>query len=196
MALFSTAYWAPISYYLLSAQSNWVRIERHESYQKQSYRNRCTILSANGPLSLVVPILRPHDCSIKEARIDYSIPWQHTHWRAIEAAYRSSAYFEEYSQQIQEVYCNEIPFLFDLNIKIWELSLNLLDITVQWSLSDHFAPLLCETNDFRDRIHPKAKHLPEGIGFEPYFQVFGHKYGFIPNLSILDLIFNEGRFPL
>lgn len=201
MALFSTAYWAPVSTYRLAAQCDIVEIEQHERYQKQSYRNRCTILSANGPLSLVVPVLRPHDCGIRDIRIDYSKPWQKTHWRAIEAAYRSSPFFEEFGADVHEVYTTAFPFLFDLNIKVWEVSLALLGVSFPWILTERFMPPSgaqvgmganesVHTQDFRYAIHPKAKRKPEGLALEPYFQVFGYKFGFVPDLSVLDLIFN------
>ena len=190
MALFSTAYWAPVSYFALAAQSDLVEIEQHERYQKQSYRNRCTILSANGPLSLVVPVLRPHDGGIRDARIDYSKPWQQMHWRAIEAAYRSSAFFEEFSTEIQQIYKREVPFLFDLNIKLWELSQALLGVSFVWSVTKSFSPPSERTDDYRFTIHPKVKCKSEGLACKPYFQVFAQKFGFVPDLSVLDLIFN------
>jgi len=193
MALFSTAYWAPISYYQLAAQSDFVQIEQHEFYQKQSYRNRCTILTANGPLPLVVPILRPHHCIIRDVRIDYSKPWQKIHWRAIEAAYRSSAFFEEYHADIQRVYTQEIPFLFDLNTQLWALSQHLVGISFSWDVTNHFSRPSGRQDDYRFMIHPKEKRKPEGLALHPYFQVFAHKFGFVSDLSILDLIFNEGR---
>lgn len=198
MALFSTAYWAPLSYYQLAAQSEVVLIEQHERYQKQSYRNRCTILSANGPLSLVVPVLRPHECGIREIRIDYSKPWQKVHWRAIEAAYRSSPFFEEYSEDVYAIYKVAFTFLFDLNTKVWETSQMLLGVSFPWGLTERFAPpfkkdsLECPCDDYRYLLHPKAKRKPDEFAFTPYFQVFGHKFGFVPHLSVLDAIFNVG----
>jgi hypothetical protein len=176
----------------MAAQSSFVQIEQYERYQKQSYRNRCTILSANGPLSLVVPVLRPHDSFIRDIRIDYSKPWQQLHWRAIEAAYRSAAFFEEYSAEIHKVYRKEVPFLFDLNISLWELSQHLLGISSTWNVSEQFMPFSNSADDYRFSIHPKAKHKQEGLVFQSYFQVFAHKFGFIPDLSILDLILNKG----
>jgi len=190
MALFSTAYWAPVSYYQLAAQAQFVQIEQYEHYQKQSYRNRCTILSANGPLSLVVPVLRPHQCGIKDVRIDYSKPWQQSHWRTIEAAYRSSPFFEEFNTDIHEIYQIKTPFLFDLNIKIWELSQVLLSVSFPWELTELFVPLSNSIDDYRFLIHPKMKCCQESS--QLYFQVFAHKFGFTPDLSILDLIFNKG----
>ena len=190
MALFSTAYWAPTSYYLLATQSNRVQIEQYEFYQKQSYRNRCTILSANGPLSLVVPILRPHQRLIRDIRIDYSKPWQRIHWRAIEAAYRSAAYFQEYHQEVLALYQRETPFLFDLNLQTWELGRKLLALALPWSFTASFAPVANHSDDYRNQIHPKRNRL---ISLQPYFQVFANKFGFVPDLSILDLIFNEAK---
>jgi len=193
MALFSTAYWAPISYYQIAAQSDVVQIELHERYQKQSYRNRCTILSANGPLSLVIPILRPHEGFIRDVRIDYSKKWQQVHEGAIAAAYRSSAYFEEFSAQIKEVYRQKPPFLLDLNTKVWELSLELLGASFPWGFTERFEAPSEGVTDYRFVIHPKAKSKRFGLALKPYFQVFVHKFGFVPDLSILDLLFNEGQ---
>lgn len=191
MALFSTAYWAPISYYQIAAQSDFVHIELFERYQKQSYRNRCIVLSANGPLSLVIPILRPHDGFIRDIRIDYSKPWMQTHWRAIEAAYRSSAYFEEFAPEISQVYNKEHPFLLDFNTKVWELSLTLLGASIPWGFTERFTPPSNNSDDYRSAIHPKAKNKPDNLTLQPYFQVFAHKYGFVPDVSILDLICNN-----
>ena len=192
MALFSSAYWAPIFYFQLAAQSDLVQIEQHERYQKQSYRNRCLILSANGPLALTVPILRPHDTFIKDARIDNSKPWRHTHWRAIEAAYRSSAYFQEFREDIYSIYKKEIPYLFDLNLQTWKLALKLLACSYPWALTSSFEPVSNRCGDYRDQIAPKKERRPEWPAYKNYFQVFAKKFGFVPDLSILDLIFNEG----
>ena len=192
MALFSVAYWPPVSYYRLAAKAPIVSIEQYEFYQKQSYRNRCIILSANGPISLIVPILRPHHSIIKDIRIDYSKPWQQMHWRSIESAYRSSAFFEEFGGEIREVYKREVTFLFDWNLKLWALSLSLLDLRISWAVTELFIPISKMAEDYRFLIHPKEKRKPEGLAFEPYYQVFAHKFGFFPDLSILDLIFNEG----
>ena len=190
-ALFSTAYWAPVSYFLRARQYGGICLEQHERYQKQSYRNRCTILSANGPLHLTIPILRPHDVPIREARIDYSKPWQQMHWRAIQAAYGTSAYFEEFAQDVQALYLKETPFLFELNLQSLEMAQALLGERFSLRLSENFVPEGGEA-DFRFSIHPKMKNEPQGLVLSPYFQVFATKFGFVPNLSILDLIFNQG----
>ena len=192
-ALFSTAYWAPVSYFMRVRQYESLCIEQHERYQKQSYRNRCTILSANGPLHLTIPVLRPHDVSIREARIDYAKPWQQMHWRAIEAAYGASAYFDEFAGDVQALYLKETPFLFDLNLQSFEIAQSLLGERFSLRLSEDFAPVGREA-DFRFSIHPKEKNEPQGLVLFLYFQVFATKFGFTPNLSVLDLIFNQGSF--
>ena len=192
-ALFSTAYWAPVSYFMRAGQYDGMCIEQHERYQKQSYRNRCTILSGNGPLHLTIPIRRPHDIPIREAMIDYSKPWQQMHWRAIQAAYGASAYFEEFAGDVQALYKEEIPFLFDLNMKSLEIAKSLLGLGLSLRLSEHFEAEGGEV-DFRFSIHPKAKNEPQGLVLSPYFQVFAAKFGFTPNLSILDLLFNQAGF--
>ena len=192
MALFSTAYWAPISYYQVAAQSDFVQIEQCEYYQKQSYRNRCLILSANGPLVLTVPVLRPHQVPIKEIRIDYSVPWRQRHMRAMEAAYRSSAYYEEYCGDIFSLYEEQTAFLFDLNLRSWEIALKVLEQPFSWELTAAYEPATDLSRDYRNRIHPKRECRPDKPAYTPYFQVFAHKWGFVPDLSILDLLFNRG----
>ena len=192
MALFSTAYWAPISYYQLAAQSGAVQIEQCEQYQKQSYRNRCLILSANGPLALTVPVLRPHQAPIKEIRIDCSVPWRQKHVRAIEAAYRSSAYFEEYCGDIYSLYQKQTAFLFDLNVRSWEIALKLLGSSFLWELTTAFELATDLGVDYRNLIHPKKERRPDWPTCKPYFQIFAHRWGFVPDLSILDLLFNQG----
>ncbi|MCL1974108.1 MAG: WbqC family protein [Bacteroidetes bacterium] len=192
MALFSTAYWAPVSYYQIAVQSGLVQIEQYEQYQKQSFRNRCRILSANGPLTLTVPVLRPHQVSVKDVRIDNSVPWRQKHIRAIEAAYRSSPFFEEYSGDVFTLYQRETTFLFDLNRRSWEIGLKLSGVTLSWTLSRGFASVEGKDEDYRYLIHPKKERRPEWPACKPYFQVFAKKWGFVPDLSILDLLFNEG----
>jgi len=193
MALFAGAYWAPVSYYRLAVQAPLVQIEQHEHYQKQSYRNRCLILSANGPLALTVPVLRPHHVPIKEIRIDNSMPWRQKHLRAMEAAYRSSAYFEEFYGDVYALYKNETVFLFDLNLRSWEIALKLLEFSLPWELSAAFEPVTNQPWEYRYLIHPKKKPITEWLQPEGYFQVFAHKFGYNPDLSILDLLFNHGR---
>lgn len=116
-AIFSTAYLPPIQYIKSLIESDIVLIEKHETYLKQTYRNRCIILSANGPLALTIPIIKPFGNKTKtdEVVIDNSVKWKREHWRGIESAYRNSAFFEYVRDYLITFYENEWEFLFDFN---------------------------------------------------------------------------------
>lgn len=193
-SLLSTAYLPPVEYMSVIYRSDIVEIEQCENYQKQSYRSRCHIYSANGPLPLIIPVERSgtHSIPVKDIRIDYSRRWQQQHWRAIVSAYRMSPFFEYYEDDFAPFYTKEEPFLFDFNTKLTELLLSLTGIRKSISFTEIYRK---ETGtgvtDFRELIHPKRESLTEMKNGQ-YHQVFAHKSGFIPNLSSLDLLFNEG----
>ncbi len=193
-AVLTTAYLPPVDYFRVIAQSSSVKIEQHENYQKQSYRNRCYILSANGPLSLNIPVDRTFGCSlpIRDVRIDYSREWQKLHWRAIVSAYRSSPYFEHYCCLLEPFYTKKELFLFDYNCELLETICGVIDSRIKTGLTECFQRHY-NLNDYRYSIHPK-RESPLNFNNEKgrYFQVFAHKFGFIQNLSIIDLLFNEG----
>ncbi len=200
-SLLSTAYLPPIEYFAAIANSNKITIEREEIYQKQSYRTRCHIYSGNGILVLNVPVLRSsesgHKIPIKEIKIDYSKPWISQHKRGLEAAYKSSPFFEYYQDDIFSVIDKKETFLIDLNSKLTELFAELIgiDFNLIYTQSYHTANDGNSILDLRDRIHPKNKQesiLQELKIEKPYYQVFNSKQGFIPNLSIIDLLCNEG----
>ena len=208
-SLLSTAYFPPIEYFAVMANSKKVIIEKCEMFQKQSYRTRCHIYSANGLLVLTVPVKRDvaisndnaeagrtHKQFIDKVKIDYSKPWILQHKRALEAAYMTTPFFEYYKDDIFAVLDSGEPFLFDLNRKIIELFNELIGISTPIEFSSdwtEFPPVGC--TDFRAAIHPKSKeqNILENMQMtKPYYQVFSDKQGFIPNLSILDLLCNEG----
>ncbi|NDW18434.1 hypothetical protein D0T53_05825 [Dysgonomonas sp. 216] len=192
----STAYLAPVQYYKKLIAPTNVFIEQHENYIKQTYRNRCNILSANGvmPLSIPVEHQKSAKIQIKDIRITYQNNWQHLHWNAIISAYNSTPFFEYYKDDFRPFYEKKFEFLFDFNEGLRTLICELLDINtnnIQYTN-------LYETglqNDFREIIHPKKKTVdtdPEFIA-NSYYQVFAHKFGFTENLSIIDLLFNMGN---
>jgi hypothetical protein len=192
--LLSTAYFPPIHYMALLARSDEVLIEREENYVKQTFRNRCYILSANGPLALSVPVLlgSVHKTPLKDIRIDYSKRWQQIHTRGITSSYESSPYFIYYFDQIVKVINGNHKFLIDLNLESLETILRIAGLFTTVIYTEVFEPLLKEAYDFRYEITPK-KNIPATIfNLEGYFQVFKNKSGFVPGLSILDLIFNVG----
>ena len=197
--LLTTAYWPPVQAFCKMTGAATVLLEQHEHYVKQTYRNRCLIYSANGVLPLTVPVARTPGAKmpIRDVRIDYSEPWQRTHWRAIEAAYRSSAFFAYYADDFRPFYERQEIFLFDLNEKILRLALELAGLNVAVSFTEKFeAENLSQEGiyDGRYRITPKIP-FSEDKKFKPqnYYQVFSSRNGFAANLSILDLLCNEGN---
>jgi hypothetical protein len=191
--LLSTAYLAPVEYYLQMNNHPQVIIEKQCNYVKQTYRNRCVIASANGPQTLSIPIIKPDSpkCLTKDIRIAEHGNWRHLHWNAIVSAYNSTPYFEYYADDFRPFYEKRGEFLFDFNEELREKIGSLLAISPSVSYSSEyiFQPSVGEL-DLREAIHPKKGALIED--FRPYYQVFETKYGFQPNLSIIDLLFNMG----
>ncbi len=193
--LLSTAFFAPVQYYSKFLKYDEIYIEQFEHFNKQTYRNRCVIMGGNGPIQLVVPVVkgRGRKILIKDLKISYDIEWQRNHWRTIFSAYNSSPFFEYYKDDIQPFFETKLEFLFDFNLKIHETVCELLEIQNNTFLTTDFEKVPDETLNLRETISPKIS--PEiDLEFQPqkYTQVFFEKFGFVPNLSILDLIFNEG----
>jgi hypothetical protein len=189
--LVSTAYLPPVAYFSLLADADEALIEKEENYVKQTYRNRCCILSAHGPHILSVPVLQgsSHKTVVKEIRIDYSKRWQQVHLRAMIAAYRSSPYFDYYFESFDQIISAGHEYLLDLNIGLISLINSLLRIKTRITYTSHFEPVNSAPADFRYTVAPK-KH--EQRIYREYRQVFQHGKGFVPGLSIADLIFNMG----
>ena len=194
--LLSTAYFAPIHYFSKFLQFPSQIIERYDHYTKQTYRNRCNILGANGVLTLSIPVLKGsrHKTYVRDIRIDYSKNWQKFHWKGIESAYMHSPFFEFYLDEILQLLEKKHSFLLELNLEILDFLLDTLEIKADYKLSNDFIESTPELlYDFREIIHPKKKSEEDShYHSEPYPQVFSDRFGFKENLSILDLIFNEG----
>lgn len=188
-----------------------VWLEARENFQKQSYRNRCHICSSGGRESLSFPVVHKngtHQLPITEIEVDYSTPWVMQHKRAIVSAYGTSAYFEYYRDELFGILDSRPAHLFELNLSIIGFFLEKTGIRADLKLTaDYVRPASRpgtdassvilegrEMTDYREVIHPKRPNaIMERLGLQkPYFQVFASKYGFIPNLSIMDLLFNEG----
>lgn len=199
MSIFlSSAYLAPVEYYTKLLDSQALYLEKYDNYVKQSYRNRCTVLSANGTIPLSVPIEKPETlkCLMKDIRVSDHGNWQHLHWNAIVSAYNSTPFFEYYRDDFQPFYEKKHKFLFDLNEELREMICRLLDIDCEVKLTENYiAEVSPNDKDFRDAIHPKKdwKLVSSDFQPEPYYQVFDQKFGFTPNLSIIDLLFNMGN---
>ncbi|MDL2266246.1 WbqC family protein [Parabacteroides sp. OttesenSCG-928-G21] len=191
-AYLSTAYLAPVQYYCKLYAYPQIRIEKHENYIKQSYRNRCIIAGANGPLSLSIPIVKPDTlkCPTKDIRISDHGNWRHLHWNALVSAYNMSPFFEYYEEDFAPFYERKYTFLFDFNEELRQLICSLLDIDSDVIYTNDYLPEV--PNDFRERIRPKHEGID--LNFQPaaYYQVFQERHGFLPNLSIVDLLFNMG----
>ena len=168
-ALLSSAYLAPVEYYAWMLAADEVLLEQHDHYVKQTYRNRCIIAAADGPLSLTVPIVKPETekCEMKDIRISDHGNWRHLHWNALKSAYRMSPFWEYYEDDYsEEEYSRTTDF----------------SKTVEPSIQD-----------LREVIHPKKEIASDGkFKVLPYYQVFQERQGFLPNMSIMDLLMNMG----
>jgi hypothetical protein len=189
--LVSSAYLPPVSYFSIISKAEEVLIEREENYMKQTYRNRCYILSSHGPQVLSIPVLLGsiHKTPVKNIRIDYSKRWQQVHLRAMIASYNSSPFFEFYFEYFRKIISKNHEFLLDLNMELAIVVLELLKIEKSLTYTDIFEPVEGKEYDFRYKITPKIK---SDFPVKEYFQVFNTGEGFIPGLSILDLLFNMG----
>ena len=216
-ALLSSTYFGPIQWYQKLNRYDECLIERHESFIKQTYRNRMLIPTTNGPLSLTIPTNHDISLSMKDIRISDHANWRHVHWNALLSAYGESPFFEYYQDDIRPFYEKKYEFLFDFNMETTAKMIELLDIRPKISVTDEY--VLSEERrvkseefnglanhkvqssnlkvqsivDFRDAIRPK-KPLPDPeFESKRYYQVYEQKHGFQPNMSILDLLFNEGN---
>ena len=230
-ALLSSTYFGPIQWYQKLNRYDECLIERHESFIKQTYRNRMIIPTTNGPLSLTIPTNHNTSLAMKDIRISDHANWRHVHWNALLSAYGESPFFEYYQDDIRPFFEKKYEFLFDFNMETTQKMIELLDIRPKISITEEYIQskeLKGESEeqdgeseeqkgeseafdsianhkvqsskfkvqsivDFRDAIRPK-KPLPDAE-FAPqrYYQVYEQKYGFQPNMSILDLLFNEGN---
>jgi hypothetical protein len=189
--LVSTAYLPPVEYVSLISRADEVLVEREENYLKQTYRNRCYILSAHGPQLLSVPVYLGslHKTPVKDIRIDYSKRWQQVHTGAMTASYNSSPYFEFYFENIEKIISKNHEFLLDLNMELIETLLEILKMKKTISYTTNFEPVWEMENDFRYKITPKEE---SPFTLKEYYQVFNNGEGFVPGLSIIDLVFNMG----
>ena len=189
--LLSTTYFGPIQWYQKLYRAESVQIERWESFQKQTYRNRCIIATTNGPQALTVPIERQFTINcIKDIRISDHGNWRHLHWNALHSAYGESPFFDYYQDDIRPFFEQRWDYLFDFNEAIREKMCELLDIQPKVDYSKEFT--VNYMKDYRMVIRPKNPEPDPDFTPKRYYQVYEQKHGFLPNLSILDLLFNMG----
>jgi len=195
-ALLSIAYLGPVQYFTKLLIHPLQIIECYDHYTKQTYRNRCNIMGANGILTLSIPVIKghAHKTHVRDIRIDYEKRWQKLHWRSIESAYRHSPFFEFYMDEFSPFYEQKYEFLIDLNAGLLEVVLHALGIEYRVAYSKAFIEAGTEDfADYRETIHPKRDPLSDPLFVPvPYRQVFAERLGFKANLSIIDLLFNEG----
>ncbi len=189
--ILTTAYLPPIRYFVVIAKNHDIYLEKFENYSKQSYRNRCTIVSANGSLNLVIPVKKTASVKvpITQVTIDNDYNWQTMHWRAIVSAYKKSPYFEYYEHEFSPFFRDSFDNLFEFNTQLMDKVIAILEINVNIYFTEKFIKFY-DSNDLRNSIHPKKES--DSAKFEYYNQVFINKQGFIPNMSIIDLLFNTG----
>lgn len=204
-ALLSSTYFGPIQWYQKLNRYDSILIEQHDSFVKQTYRNRCIIATANGSLALSMPTSPGNKdkndegmpTTVNSTIISDHGNWRHVHWNALKSAYGESPFFEYYADDIMPFFTERWTDLYSFNMDISRKMCELLDIEPNISLTDHYISREEAGDlgiaDFRDAIRPKHP-LPDP-DFEPrrYYQVYEQRHGFLPNMSILDLLFNMGN---
>ena len=190
MTLLYPTYFPNISSYIVMAHAEKLVFEVQDSYQKQTYRNRCYICGANGKLGLHIPVKysQKNRQNTSEILIDNSSNWQSIHWKSLESAYKTSPYFEYYQDDLVSLFTTKKESLLGFNLECIEIINSCLNLSIKYSKSLEFNK---EKQQKEYRYLVNARKESE-IKINPYIQVFQEKHGFINNLSILDLLFNEG----
>ena len=187
--IFPTAYLPSIEYVSLFLKTENASIELFETYQKQSCRTRTNVMTANGIQTLTIPVIKTNGnhTLTKDIEISYKESWQQIHLRCLESAYRKSAYFDYYFPYFEKIYKQKFNTLIELNDFCLKTILKILKVKKDYSFTTDFENIINE-NDYRISLSKGTNK----IEIKPYYQVFADRHGFIPNLSIVDLLFNEG----
>lgn len=196
--ILETQYFPPLQYIDKWLRFDTIWLEAYEHYVKGSYRNRCHIATSHGLIRLSIPLLKGKNeqMPIREVRISYDQPWQKQHWSSIESAYHRAPLFEHYSDYLMPYFNKKVVFLFDWNLELLQLVIRLLKLPPKLQLTSEYQESgTADLIDFRGGIHPKPQYQQADPWFEskPYPQVFQDRLGFLPNLSILDLLFCKGK---
>lgn len=189
--LLHPTYFPSIANFVAILKADTVTFEVHDNYQKQTYRNRAFIYAANGKLLLNIPVHHTQNNRqlYKNIKIAYTSNWQSLHWKSIQSAYYSSPFFEFYADDLQPLFEKKEPFLMDFNQKCLNVILDCLQLKLDITTSTTFEKHPMHCTDLRALVNHRKETAQD---FEPYKQVFDDKHGFLANLSILDLLFNEG----
>lgn len=190
--LIHPTYFPSISHFAAIVQAESITFETDDNFQKQTNRNRMYIYSANGIQLLNIPIKHSNTVhqKFRDVELETAFNWQKQHFKSLEAAYRTSPFFEYFEDDIRHLFEKKHRFMMDLDFETYDLVCNCLGISADYSKTEEYYKEVKEQSDFRFLANGK-KDLHQ---FEPYPQVFEEKHGFINNLSILDLLFNEGRY--
>jgi len=191
--VFPTAYMPPVIYFALLLKCDAIAIETQETYLKQTWRNRAAILTAQGALELSIPVIKPYGnkTTTLDVQIDTTQKWQNLHWRAIESAYNKSPYFLYYKDAIKSLIYSDETYLLEYNIAFLEFFLSCFKIEKDITVTEEYI-YLPEEEDLRTLLSPKKLPLLSLERFPAYYQVFSDRFPFFPNLSVLDLLVNEG----
>jgi hypothetical protein len=184
-------YFPSISHYIAMLDAESVTFEVEDTFQKQTNRNRMYIYSPNGIQMLNISV--KHDgtkCAFKDIKIDNQYNWQKNHFKSLEAAYKNSPFYEYFIDDLQPIFEKKYEFMLDLNFEIFERINDALGISIPFEKTTEYFHEVTDKTDFRYLVNGKK----DSTQIEPYTQVFDNKHGFINNLSILDLLFNEGRY--
>lgn len=209
-AILASTYFGPVQWYQKLNRYDTVIMERHENFVKQTFRNRCIIATANGAQPLTVPVERPENTHlskslIKDIRISDHGNWRHIHWNALKSAYGESPFFEYYADDLLPFFTHKWDFLYDFNMEICLKICDLLDIEPTIDHTENYIVIPdnrhteecrgadADIHDYRTVIIPKHPAHDETFSPRPYYQVYRERTGFIPDLSILDLLFNMGN---
>lgn len=187
--IFPTAYLPSIEYVSLFLKTEDASIELFETYQKQSCRTRTNVMTANGIQTLTIPVIKTNGnhTLTKDIEISYKESWQQVHLRCLESAYRKSAYFDYYFPYFEKIYRQKFNTLVELNDFCLKTILKIMKVKKDYSFTTDFERITDE-NDYRISLSKGTNKIET----KPYYQVFADRHGFIPNLSIVDLLFNEG----
>lgn len=184
------AYAGSTAMYKLMAGASTVYVEVYDNYSRQTFRTRTVIMGANGQESLTIPVVKPAEKTlVKDILINNEKKWQIEHLRALQTAYNTSPFLEFYLDDLLPFYTKKFKYLADYNMQMMQTICSMLGISPELRFTDHYERVL--ENDYRHLVEKHAQ-VPEYLNLEPYYQVFGQKFGFQPNLTILDLIFNMG----
>ena len=192
--LIHPSYFPSISHFVAMAQSDLVTFEMDDNFQKQTNRNRMYIYSPNGIQLLNIPVKHSKTAhqKTKDIQLETAFDWQKQHFKSLEAAYRSSPFFEYFEDDIVPIFEKKHKFLMDLNLQTMEIVSKCLRFEFDYNETTEYFHTVDDKTDLRHLINGKK----DTSIFEPYTQVFEEKNGFLNNLSILDLLFNEGRHAL